>query len=86
MNKEMQGTVVVGLERVEEMVSTAEVAEPTFVASKQVGHTIPSGVENSSLRTDGPFAYRDLDECLALIDDYVEPVTRYSVVGYMGHL
>jgi RNA-splicing ligase RtcB len=47
---------------------------------------IPSGVEDSSLRTDGPFAYRDLDECLSLIEDYVEPVTRYSVIGYMGHL
>ncbi|HCP11249.1 MAG TPA: hypothetical protein DIT89_02845 [Planctomycetaceae bacterium] len=47
---------------------------------------IPSGVEDSSLRTDGPFAYRDLDECLSLIGDYVEPVTRYSVIGYMGHL
>ena len=47
---------------------------------------IPTGVDDSSLRTDGPFAYRDLDECLALIEGYVEQVTRFSVVGYMGHL
>lgn len=47
---------------------------------------IPTGVENSSLRTDGPYAYRDLDECLAMIRDYVEAVSRYSVIGYMGHL
>lgn len=47
---------------------------------------IPTGVQDASLRTDGPFAYRDLDECLQLIQDYVEPVTRYAVVGYMGHL
>jgi RNA-splicing ligase RtcB len=47
---------------------------------------IPSGVDDSSLRTDGPFAYRDLDECLSLIGDYAEPVSRYSVIGYMGHL
>lgn len=47
---------------------------------------IPSGVDNASLRTDGPFAYRDLDECMSLIEDYVEPVTRFSVIGYMGHL
>lgn len=47
---------------------------------------IPSGVEDASLRTDGPFAYRDLDECLALIGDYVEVVARFAVVGYMGHL
>jgi RNA-splicing ligase RtcB len=47
---------------------------------------IPQGVENASLRTDGPFAYRDLDECMSLIQDYVEPVSRFSVIGYMGHL
>lgn len=47
---------------------------------------LPSGLQDASLRTDGPYAYRDLDECLALIAEYVEPVTRYAVVGYMGHL
>lgn len=47
---------------------------------------VPSGVEDASLRTDGPFAYRDLDECRALIGAYVEVVMRFSVVGYMGHL
>jgi len=47
---------------------------------------IPNGVEDASLRTDGPFAYRDLDECLQLSDAYVEVVTRFSVIGYMGHL
>jgi RNA-splicing ligase RtcB len=47
---------------------------------------IPTGVDDNSLRTDGPFAYRDLDECPGLIEDYVETVTRFSVVGYMGHL
>jgi hypothetical protein len=25
-------------------------------------------------------------ECLALIHDYVEVVTRFAVIGYMGHL
>jgi RNA-splicing ligase RtcB len=47
---------------------------------------IPDGVDNSSLRTDGPFAYRDLDECLSLIGDYIEVVARFGVIGYMGHL
>jgi RNA-splicing ligase RtcB len=47
---------------------------------------IPDGVEDSSLRTDGPFAYRDLDECLGLISEYIEVVERFGVVGYMGHL
>jgi hypothetical protein len=47
---------------------------------------ISSGVEDASLRTDGPFAYRDLDECMALIQDYVDVDVRFGVVGYMGHL
>jgi RNA-splicing ligase RtcB len=47
---------------------------------------IPDGVEDSSLRTDGPFAYRDLDECLSFITEFVEVVTRFGVIGYMGHL
>jgi len=47
---------------------------------------IPTGVENASLRTDGPYAYRELDECLALISEYVEEIQRFAVVGYMGHL
>jgi RNA-splicing ligase RtcB len=47
---------------------------------------IPDGVEDSSLRTDGPFAYRDLDDCLGLISEYIEVVERFGVVGYMGHL
>jgi len=47
---------------------------------------IPDGVEDTSLRTDGPFAYRHLDECLDLIGEYIEIVARFEVVGYMGHL
>lgn len=47
---------------------------------------LPSGLEDASLRTEGPYAYRNLDECLALIDGYVEEVARFAVVGYMGHL
>jgi RNA-splicing ligase RtcB len=47
---------------------------------------IPEGVEDASLRTDGPFAYRDLDECLDLIKDYVAVEARLGVIGYMGHL
>jgi hypothetical protein len=47
---------------------------------------IPAGVQDASLRTDGPYAYRDLDACLALLGGYVEEVERFAVVGYMGHL
>ena len=47
---------------------------------------IPEVVQDASLRTEGPFAYRDLDACLSLLGGYVEEVERYSVIGYMGHL
>lgn len=47
---------------------------------------IPEGVEDASLRTDGPFAYKDLDDCLALISQSVDVEQQFSVVGYMGHL
>jgi RNA-splicing ligase RtcB len=47
---------------------------------------IATGVEDASLRTEGPFAYRNLDDCLVLIQDYVDVVARFGVVGYMGHL
>jgi hypothetical protein len=47
---------------------------------------IPAGVADASLRTEGPFAYRDLEECLALIHGYVDEVERFAVIGYMGHL
>lgn len=47
---------------------------------------MPTCLEDASLRTDGPFAYRDLDTCLGLLEGYIEEVERFAVVGYMGHL
>jgi RNA-splicing ligase RtcB len=47
---------------------------------------LPSGVEDASLRTEGPYAYRGLEECLALVKGYVEQVTRFGGLAYMGHL
>jgi hypothetical protein len=47
---------------------------------------IPDGVENSSLRTGAPFAYRDLDDCLELIRKYVDFEVRFAETAYMGHL
>lgn len=47
---------------------------------------IPTGVSNASLRTEGPYAYRDLDECLGLLQGYVVEEGRLAVVAYMGHL
>lgn len=45
---------------------------------------MPSTLNDDSLRTEGPFAYRELEVCLSLIDDYVEEIRRFSVVAYMG--
>jgi hypothetical protein len=47
---------------------------------------VPGGIQDASLRTDGPFAYRDLAACLKLLDGYVEEIESFAVVGYMGHL
>ena len=47
---------------------------------------IPTGVQDASLRTEGPYAYRDLDECLALLDGSVTEENRLAVIAYMGHL
>lgn len=47
---------------------------------------IPASVADASLRTEGPYAYRDLDECLGLLAGYVEEVNRFAVIAYMGHL
>jgi RNA-splicing ligase RtcB len=47
---------------------------------------LPDCIDNSSLRTEGPYAYRELDDCLSLLKGYVEEIDRFSVIGYMGHL
>lgn len=47
---------------------------------------IPESIDDASLRTDGPFAYRDLDPSLELIDDYVTVERRFGVKAYLGHL
>jgi len=47
---------------------------------------MPSAMSDASLRTEGPYAYRDLVDCLALLEGYVEETERFSVIGYFGHL
>ena len=47
---------------------------------------VPSGVEDSSLRTDGLFAYRDLDECLALIACRVPTAWRSAKIAVIARL
>lgn len=47
---------------------------------------LADGIEDASLRTEGPFAYRELEDCFSLLDGYIEEIERFSVIGYMGHL
>jgi hypothetical protein len=47
---------------------------------------MPDCLQDASLRTEGPYAYRDLEACLALLDGYVEEIERYAIIAYMGHL
>ena len=47
---------------------------------------MPDCIQDASLRTEGPYAYRDLDKCLDLLQGYIKEVERFSVIAYMGHL
>ena len=47
---------------------------------------IPSLISDRSLRGEAFYAYRDLEPCLDLLDEYVTEVERFEVVGYIGHL
>jgi len=62
------------------------VAEGYNFAALRQRILMPTRLSDASLRTEGPFAYRDLDDCLALVDGIVEEIERYQVVAYMGHL
>lgn len=45
-----------------------------------------SSMSDASIKTEGPYAYRDLDQCLTLLEGYVEEMDRFSVIGYLGHI
>lgn len=47
---------------------------------------IPSMISNNSIRTEAPFCYRLLDECLELIDDLVVEEGRFSPIAYLGQI
>jgi RNA-splicing ligase RtcB len=56
-----------------------------FTALRRAIH-IPEYIADSSLRTEGPFCYRDLESCLRLLGDLVEEQERFAVIAYLGHL
>jgi len=65
----------------------AKAAAVTFDFARMRGAVLmPSFLKNASLSTEGPFAYRDIDECLSLITGYVRETKRFSVIAYAGHL
>ena len=47
---------------------------------------IPEYIENSSLRTEIPGSYRDLEDVLALLGDLVIEQERFDIIAYLGHL
>ncbi len=47
---------------------------------------IPEMIANDNIKTDAPFCYRDLDACLALIDDLITVDKRFSVFAYLGQM
>jgi len=47
---------------------------------------IPEEIKNESIKTDAPFCYRDLDDCLLLISDLVEETDRFRPIAYLGQV
>ena len=39
-----------------------------------------------NIKTEAPFCYRDLDSCLALIDNLINIEKRFSVFAYIGQM
>lgn len=60
-------------------------AQFDFDAMRQTVY-IPERIANASLRTEAPICYRRLDEGLALVADYVEPIERFVPMAYIGQL
>ena len=47
---------------------------------------IPDKIGNESIKTDAPYCYRDLDECLSLIDTLIEVQQRFRPIAYLGQI
>lgn len=50
------------------------------------GIYVPGEIANTNIKTEAPNSYRDLDTCLALIDDLITVEQRLSPIAYMGHI
>lgn len=47
---------------------------------------IPDVIRNESIKTDAPYCYRDLDDCLLLIDELIEVEERFRPIAYLGQI
>jgi hypothetical protein len=63
-----------------------ELATPELIAKLRGDVFIPAVIDDSSLRSEIPQAYRPLDYCLASLRPYIEEQQRLQVVAYLGHL
>jgi RNA-splicing ligase RtcB len=47
---------------------------------------MPDEISNDSIKTEAPFCYRSLDDCLKLIDSLVYEIKRFSPFAYLGQI
>ncbi|WP_116128440.1 RtcB family protein [Lewinella sp. IMCC34183] len=47
---------------------------------------IPEPIKNESIKTDAPYCYRSLDDCLPLISDLVTVEQRFRPIAYIGQI
>ncbi len=47
---------------------------------------IPNMIKDESIKTEAPFCYRDLDDCLSLISDLIIVEKRFSPFAYLGQI
>ncbi len=47
---------------------------------------IPEMIQNASIKTEAPFCYRKLDDCLELIKDLIAIEKRFSPFAYLGQI
>ena len=47
---------------------------------------IPEAIKNQSIKTDAPYCYRDIDDCLLLIEDLISVEQRFKPIAYLGQI
>lgn len=47
---------------------------------------IPEMIKDASIKTEAPFCYRDLDDCLNLMDDLIKIEKRFCPFAYLGQI